>query len=107
MFAQIGLGTDKRKALLIPADGVLHVGTKDYVLRGGGSGNGSGFAAWPKWHVTEVQVGELHGTDVEVLSGLKQGDRVLGQGAILLKPMVVEALDAAALKEATAGSGSK
>ena len=41
---------------------------------------------------SEVQIGELRGTDVEVLSGLKAGDRVLGQGAILLKPIVVRCL---------------
>src|SRR5262249_44438400 len=33
MFAEIGLGTDRREALLMPADGVLHVGDKDYALR--------------------------------------------------------------------------
>ena len=34
MFAEIGLGTDLRKTLRIPADGVLHVGQSDYVLVG-------------------------------------------------------------------------
>jgi cobalt-zinc-cadmium efflux system membrane fusion protein len=92
MFAETGLGTDPRHALMMPADGVLHVGTKDYVLKGGETAQGSGSAAWPTWHIAEVQVGEVHGNDVEVLSGLKKDDRVLGQGAILLKPMVVQAL---------------
>jgi hypothetical protein len=83
MFAQIGLGTDKRQSLLMPADGVLHVDERDYAL----------VAAKPgTWQIIEVQIGELRGSDVEVLSGLKAGDRVLGKGAILLKPVVVRCL---------------
>jgi hypothetical protein len=86
MFAQIGLGTDKRSSLLMPADGVLHVAEKDYAL----------VAAKPgTWQVTEVQIGELQGSEVEVLSGVNAGDRVLGKGAILLKPVVVRCLQSA------------
>jgi multidrug efflux pump subunit AcrA (membrane-fusion protein) len=87
MFADIGLGTDKRQALLMPADGVLHVGDKDYALLGTEQG---------VWKITEVQVGEVRGLNVEVLSGLKAGDRVLGKGAILLKPLVARAVQAPA-----------
>ena len=100
MFAQIGLGTDPRPAILMPADGVLHVDEKDYALVATVPGT---------WQVTEVQIGESRGAEVEVLSGLKAGQRVLGQGAILLKPVVMRCLqpvespsqDAAAIK----GSG--
>jgi hypothetical protein len=83
MFAEVGLGTDKRQSLLMPADGVLHVEEKDYALVAGGPGT---------WSIVEVQIGELRGADVEVLSGLKADDRVLGKGAILLKPIVVRCL---------------
>lgn len=83
MFAEIGLGTDRRPALLMPADGVLHVGDKDYALQG---------AAPDAWQIKEVQTGELRGVNVEVLTGLEGGDRVVGKGAILLKPAVVRAL---------------
>jgi multidrug efflux pump subunit AcrA (membrane-fusion protein) len=83
MFAEIGLGTDKRMTLLIPADGVLHVGDKDYALVG---------TEPDTWQVTEVQVGESRGTKLEIRSGLKAGERVLGTGAILLKPAVVRAV---------------
>ena len=52
MFAEVGLGTDKRQSLLMPADGVLHVEDKDYAL----------VAAEPGiWRIVEVQVGELQG----------------------------------------------
>jgi hypothetical protein len=87
MFAEIGLGTDMRQALLMPADGVLHVGDRDYALAGAEAGS---------WRIIEVETGELRGSKVEVLSGLKAGDRVLGKGAILLKPAVVQALQSPA-----------
>lgn len=86
MFAQVGLGTDRREAILMPADGVLHVEDSDYALVGGEPG---------LWKVVEVQLGELRGTELEVLSGVKAGDRVLGKGAILLKPVVVRCLQPA------------
>jgi multidrug efflux pump subunit AcrA (membrane-fusion protein) len=98
MFAEIGLGTDKRQALLIPADGVLHIGDRDYALLETGSG---------VWQITEVQTGELRGANVEVLAGLKAGDRVLGKGAVLLKPTVVRALLAPAPASATVEAGDK
>jgi len=82
MFADIGLGTDARAALLVTAAGVVHVGRTDYMLVQDGRA----------WRVTPVQVGELHGTTVEILDGLRASDRVVGQGAILLKPLVMEAL---------------
>jgi hypothetical protein len=87
MFAEIGLGTDPREALLLPADGVIHIGSAEYVLVAAG---GDGL-----WRVAEVQVGEPHGADVEALAGVKLGERVIGKGAILLKPAVAKALQAA------------
>jgi membrane fusion protein, heavy metal efflux system len=73
----------KRNALIMPADGVLHVGDNDYALKEAGDGT---------WQIIKVRIGELRGSDVEVLEGLEEGDRVLGKGAILLKPVVVRAL---------------
>jgi RND family efflux transporter MFP subunit len=83
MFADVGLGTDTRQALMAPADGVLHVGLGDYMLVGAEPGF---------WKVTEVRVGEVRGSRVEILQGVQAGDRVLGKGAILLKPYVVQAV---------------
>src|SRR5262249_26466315 len=74
MFADIGLGTDPRNTILIPANAVVHVGRSDYVLVGTEPG---------VWKVTEVKVGELHGSRVEILAGLKPGQQVIGSGAIL------------------------
>jgi len=83
MYAEIGLGTDPRQTVLLPPDSVLHIGRSDYVLVEAGSG---------VWQVTEVKVGEQDGTRVEILDGLQGGERVIGNGAILLKPVVVQAL---------------
>ncbi|QJD31024.1 efflux RND transporter periplasmic adaptor subunit [Methylococcus geothermalis] len=83
MYAEIGLGTDPREAVLVPSDGVLHIGGTDFVLTDAGVG---------LWRVTPVQVGERAGERVEILDGLKGGERLIGNGAILLKPLVVEAL---------------
>ena len=82
MFAEIGLGTDKREVLRVPAEAVIHVGRADYVLvliRG------------DLWQVREVEVGEQQGKDVDIYSGLEPGDKFLGRGAILLKPFIVQA----------------
>jgi len=83
LFAEVGLGTEPRDAILIPADAVLHIGRADYVLVRAEPGT---------WRVTEVQVGEASGAEVEVLSGLAVGNEVIESGAIILKPLVVEAL---------------
>jgi multidrug efflux pump subunit AcrA (membrane-fusion protein) len=86
LFAEIGLGTDQRESLLIPADAVLHIGRADYVLVAADANT---------WRVAEVQVGEPQNGDVEILDGLKEGERVVGKGAILFKPLVVRALQLA------------
>jgi len=67
----------------VPSDAVLHVGRADYVLVRTQPGS---------WKVTEVQVGEAHGTSVEILSGLAPGDTLITSGAILLKPLLVQSL---------------
>ena len=103
MFGRIGMG-DKRKALVMPADGVVHVGDHDYILVGGKEG---------EWEIFQVEVGELLRnafdllpgdlvrSNVEILSGdalkdparkLQPDARVIGQGAILLQPMIIRAL---------------
>jgi len=103
MFARIGLG-DKREALVMPADGVIHIGDRDYVLVGGKD---------DRWQIFQVETGELLKnpfdlipgdlvkSEIEILSGyslenpvrkLQRDDRVIGQGAILLQPMVIRAL---------------
>lgn len=95
MFAEIGLGTDPRDVTLIPSESAIHLGRNDYVLVGRGNGD---------WEVADVQVGDLFGRDIELLAGVKVGDRVLGKGSILLKPFVVQALQASTKEEVEAGA---
>jgi cobalt-zinc-cadmium efflux system membrane fusion protein len=83
MYAEIGLGTDPRQALLVPSDSVLHIGDADYVLTAAGAG---------LWRVTEVRIGERAGEQMEILEGLQSGERLIGKGAILLKPVVMQSL---------------
>lgn len=86
MFAEVGLGTDERDAILIPADALLHVGQKDYVLVDDENDT---------WRVVAVTVGEPHGGVFEVVSGLEKSDRqknVIAAGAILLKPTIAQML---------------
>ncbi|MGN6107188.1 MAG: efflux RND transporter periplasmic adaptor subunit [Kofleriaceae bacterium] len=83
MFAEVGRGAEPRDAVVAPLDGVLHIGRADYLLAERGAG---------RWQVVEVALGDALDDHVEVLRGLAPGDRVIGTGAILLKPFVVEAL---------------
>ncbi len=83
MYAEIGLGTESRQAVLAPADGILHIADADYVLSEASAG---------LWTVTKILVGERAGERVEVLDGLKGGERLISKSAILLKPLVVQAL---------------
>ena len=85
MFAEIGLGIDPRSILLVPSESIVHIGESDYVLVRQNDSD-------TDWNVTEVQIGELHETDVEVFSGLEDGDQVAGKGVILLKPIIAESL---------------
>ena len=81
MYADVGLCTKPRETLRMPAEGVLHVGLFDYML----------VAAGPnEWKVARVKAGEQFGNLIEILEGLHSGDRVVGTGAILLKPYVVQ-----------------
>jgi hypothetical protein len=87
MFAEVGLGTDDREALMIPADALLHINQEDYVVVGAGAG---------KWRVAAVRAGEEHEGTIEILRGLSPGSTIVGSGAILLKPAVRQALTQAA-----------
>jgi hypothetical protein len=84
MFADVGLGTTEREALLVHAEALLHVGRGDFVLVR---------SEQSPWRVQEVEVGEDHGDLVELLQGVAAGQEVVAGGAVLLKPVVVQALE--------------
>src|SRR5262249_28368916 len=83
MFADVGIGGEGRETLLVPADSVLHVGREDYVLVAGEPGT---------FRVVAAHVGDAHDGRLQVVDGVTAGDRVVGAGAILLKPYVAAAL---------------
>jgi membrane fusion protein, heavy metal efflux system len=84
MFAEVGLGTNEREALVIPANATLHIGRSDYVFKQASDGQ--------HYEVTEVKLSESRNEHVEVLEGLKQGERIAGTEAVLLKPLAVQSL---------------
>ena len=98
MFAEIGLGTDPRNAVLMPAEGIVHVGRADYALVAAGAG---------QWRVVEVQVGEALGKDVEILGGVQPGEQVVGSAAILFKPLIVASLEPAPMVPAAASAAAE
>lgn len=83
MFAEVELGTDERDAFVIPATALLHVGQVDYVLVQTESG---------AWRPQEVRIGEFRRGTFEVHQGLTEGETIISEGAVLLKPKLVEAL---------------
>jgi hypothetical protein len=89
MFADIGLGTDERETILVPAEAVLHIKRWDFVLVAQDEKAGL-------WRVVRVKTADLHADKgeerLEVTTGLKKGDRVLTKGTILVKPAVLQAL---------------
>jgi membrane fusion protein, heavy metal efflux system len=84
MFAEVGLGTNEREALVVPANATLHIGRADYVFKQASDGR--------HYDVTEVKLSESRNEHVEVLEGLEAGDRIAGTEAVLLKPLAVQSL---------------
>ena len=83
MFAEIGIGTEPRKALIAPSDAIIHIGRADYVVV---------YEEATTWRIAEVKVGELRGNTVEILSGIRHGEQVTACGTILLKPSMIKSL---------------
>ncbi len=91
MFADIGLDTEIRHPLVVPADAALHIGSHDYVLREESPG---------RFRAIAVRLDEPHVLDfdgkptscVVIKNGLNSGDHVVAAGAILLKPVVAKYL---------------
>jgi cobalt-zinc-cadmium efflux system membrane fusion protein len=83
MFAEVGLGTELRDAIVIPATSLMHIGKHDYVLVAADS---------DQWRVTEVRVGEIKDGRCEVRTGLKAGETIISKGVTLLLSIASESL---------------
>jgi Cu(I)/Ag(I) efflux system membrane fusion protein len=75
MFGDVVLSTPPRQALRIPADAVLDSGTRSVVFVAQGDG---------KFLPREVKLGTGDGEQVEVVQGLRPGDRVVTRANFLI-----------------------
>lgn len=76
MFARVTFkSTANQQALLIPQEAVIATGKRNVVIVAGEAG---------KYSPTEVQLGRVSGDDVEVKSGLLEGQRIVSSGQFLL-----------------------
>lgn len=83
MFGDVGLGTNPRDAVMVSSKAIIHLGNLDYVLVMTGP---------ERLEVREVKAGEPHADRYEIIEGLKPGETIVGTGAVLLKPLVRDAL---------------
>jgi len=74
MFAQVSLGAAARKALTVPAEAVIHTGTRSVVI----------VAEGERFQPATVKTGAETDGQVEILSGLKAGERVVASGQFLI-----------------------
>ena len=75
MFGEVTLRTAARDGLRIPADALIDSGTKKVVFVALGEG---------KFQPREVEVGPVTGDQVEVLSGLDEGEKVVTRANFLV-----------------------
>jgi Cu(I)/Ag(I) efflux system membrane fusion protein len=75
MFGEVTLQTEAREGLRIPADAVIDSGAQKVVFVALGEG---------KLQPREVEVGPVTGDQVEVLSGLEEGDKVVTRANFLV-----------------------
>jgi Cu(I)/Ag(I) efflux system membrane fusion protein len=75
MFGDVVFQAERRRALRVPGDAVIHTGTQDVV-----------FVALPdgKFQPRAVKVGDADGDFVEIASGLEQGDGVVTRANFLV-----------------------
>jgi Cu(I)/Ag(I) efflux system membrane fusion protein len=75
MYGDVVLDGKPHQGLLLPADAVLQSGTRNVVFLALGEG---------KLQPREVKLGQRSGDDLEITSGLNEGDRVATRAAFLL-----------------------
>ena len=93
MFAEVGLGTDARDAVVVPVNALVHDGGSDYVLVA------SKTAPTLTLRRKLLAGGPVRATGVEILKVHRHAiwpnvdDVIISTGAILLKPYVVQSLE--------------
>jgi RND family efflux transporter MFP subunit len=76
MFARGAIETSSGQANLVPLSAIVSQDGYSYVFVLG---------AGDKVERRRVQVGDVHGDEIEVMDGLKAGERIVGKGAAFLK----------------------
>ena len=108
MFAAVGLGTDPRSVIRIPASSVVHHGQKDYVFRVESPvAVGEAEPERIRLRSVEVSVGETFDGVVEICNGLSAGEAVVNAHAILLKPVLSSSLRLRPATNAASGTSSE
>lgn len=74
MFADVTLRLASRKALTVPAEAVIQTGTRAVVI----------VAEGERFRAATVKVGAESGERTEILSGLRQGEKVVASGQFLI-----------------------
>jgi membrane fusion protein, copper/silver efflux system len=75
MYGEVTLQGTAREGLRIPADAVIRAGTKDVVFLARGEG---------RFEPRVVQLGNKNGAEVEVSSGLEEGQQVVTRANFLV-----------------------
>lgn len=101
MYANGSVKLGERPALIVPAASVIIRDGRNYVVKPAGPG------PTPRVVLAEVTVGRRNGTDVEIVHGLADGDRVVTQGAAFLNDGDVVRLAAAEGKRMSGASGKR
>jgi hypothetical protein len=93
MFADVGLGTEKREVVTVPAEAVLHAGRYDYVLIEEKPGRYKARAVEVEEAPPAAPTADKKDKPrIVVSAGLNEKERVVAAGAILLKPLLVKSL---------------
>lgn len=79
MFASLRVARPPQMRIMVPVEAVLHEGDKTQVYVPAGQG---------KYAAKQVVTGLTHGKQIEILSGLSDGEQVVTQGAAFLREPV-------------------
>jgi cobalt-zinc-cadmium efflux system membrane fusion protein len=81
MFATIRISQAPQSRILVPLSAVLHVGNSTGVYIPTSPG---------KYELRNVKTGATHGDQIEIVSGLRDGDRIVTEGAAFLREPVAD-----------------
>ncbi len=98
MYATLSFGNADKPALMVPAEAVIHTGTRAVVIIAEGEG---------KFRPVDVEVGRESGDMTEIRKGLKAGQRVVASGQFLIDSEASLKNTLARLESAPAGDTGK